>query len=89
MDILTTIRAARDSFNYWFPMLLPAEQERLLGIIQGMPQHVAIDMLIYNERFCMDLQNVRGIHTCGPNGGGEQPLVSNLTPPGTEPAKQG
>jgi len=68
-DILTCIPASRDNFNYWFPFMLPAEQARLICIIQGIPQHVALDPLDVSD-LLQKFINTEGVHTTGPHGGG-------------------
>ena len=68
-SILTSIPESRNSFNYWFPMLLPAEQERLTIIIEGTTQYLKQDPTKTSDDFMKTL-NTMGVHTCGPRGGG-------------------
>ena len=63
-SILTDIPAARDSFNYYFPLMLPDEQLRLLRIIQGVPQFVALDPLAVEDNF-QNIHNSAGVHRGG------------------------
>lgn len=69
VSLLTSIPEARDSFNYWFPTMLPAEQERLTILIQGTAQFLITDPSTETDNFMKSL-NTKGIHTCGPRGGG-------------------
>jgi hypothetical protein len=68
-SLLSSIPEARDSFNYWFPLMLPREQERLLIVIQGLPQLLALDPVAYSDNF-QYIINTAGIHVAGPRGGG-------------------
>ena len=63
-SILTSIPAARDSFDYYFPLMLPREQERLLCIIRGLPQHVALDPLAVDDNF-QNIHNRAGVRRGG------------------------
>lgn len=66
--LLTTIPAARTSFNFWYPRLLPDEQARLDDITQGLPQHIALDYKAISDNF-QKSQNTAGVRTAGPKGG--------------------
>ena len=65
--LLTTIREARDGFNYLYPNLLPDEQERMDRITIGLPQYVALDFKKVDDDF-QKIQNVAGVQTAGSKG---------------------
>jgi hypothetical protein len=68
-SILVAIPEARESYNYWFPKMLPKEQERLNQIVQGAAQFIEEDPQTISDNFMKTL-NTMGVHTCGPRGGG-------------------
>jgi len=67
---LLTIPAARESFARVVPNMLPEEQERLNALrYEGVAVDLAYDHRAVDDTF-MRVQNVAGVRTCGPRGGG-------------------
>lgn len=63
VEFLLTIPAARDNFRVLVPLMLPAEQERLNGLVARNPRtmkNYAIDDQILDDRF-MRAQD-QGVH---------------------------
>ena len=67
---LLTIPAARESFARVVPNMLPEEQTRLNALRdEGIAVDLAFDYKAVSDNF-MRTQNVAGVRTCGPRGGG-------------------
>jgi hypothetical protein len=83
VSFLSTIQAARDSFERIVPCMLPAEQVRLRYLASCSAYNLAPDPKDVEDQF-QHVLNTGGVRTAGPRGGG-----SWAPPPMTEDHESG